>query len=189
MKVIEGSTRIAFLCFFLSHIPMTLLIDSQAVFGPYYYPQVLVDFTAWYCDLFGDVLMTNAPSADYVWFSSLICCEILFQVPFFFVAVKMMMGGRNVNDSSQSQHYPEWFRMSCIIYGTYCSTALVPIIPTFVASREMSIRQKCATIASKLCAKRRRLHCNFEYAYIAAGLWDTVMCIFFNIPRPNKLQY
>lgn len=147
MKVIEGSTRIAFLAFFLSHIPITLLVDSQGVFGPYY-SQILVDVVAGYCNLFGDVLMKNAPSTDYVWFSSLICCEILFQLPFFFVAVKMLTGGCNLNESSQqSQHYPEWFRMACIIYGSHVSTTLVPIIATFAANGEMSIRQKCATTA------------------------------------------
>uniref|UniRef100_A0A7S4AC64 EXPERA domain-containing protein n=1 Tax=Pseudo-nitzschia australis TaxID=44445 RepID=A0A7S4AC64_9STRA len=153
MKVIEGSTRLAFLGFFLSHIPITLLVDSQGLFGPYY-PKALTGITAWYCNLSGDVLMKNAPSTEYAWFSSVIGCEILFQVPFFVAAIKMIMAGRsnNRNESSQSQLqlqqiYPEWFRIACIIYGSHVSTTLVPIIATFIASREMTIGQKCATIA------------------------------------------
>jgi hypothetical protein len=159
MKVIEGSTRMAFLGYFLSHIPITVFVDSQGLFGSYY-PKVLTDVVTWYCGLFGDVLMKNAPSTDYAWFSSLICCEIFFQLPFFFVAIKFVMAGglknanANASDSIESRirkqlHYPEWFRMACIVYGTHVSTTLVPIIGAFVTSREMTMHQKCATIASK----------------------------------------
>jgi hypothetical protein len=159
MKVIEGPARIAFLGYFLSHIPITLFIDSQGLFGPYY-PKLLTDVVAWYCDLFGDVLMKNAPSTDYAWFSSLICFEILFQMPFFFVAIKFLMKGGSENPSDRSgsqkqQHYPEWFRMASIVYGTHVSTTLVPIIGAFATSREMTIEQKCVTIASKYGKERR----------------------------------
>jgi hypothetical protein len=152
MKVIEGSTRMAFLGYFLSHIPITLVVDSQGLFGSYY-PTVLTDVVKWYCGMFGDILMKNASSTDYAWFSSLICCEILFQLPFFFVAIKFLLAGRrrekNAKIRKQRQHYPEWFRMTCIVYGTHVSTTLVPIIGTFLTSREMTIQQKGATIASK----------------------------------------
>ena len=145
MKVLEGPTRLAFLGYFISHIPITLLVDSQGLFAPYY-PRVLTDVVGWYCTLFGDVLMKNAPSTEYAWFSSLICCEILFQLPFFFVAIKFI---RTTCSSPQNQHYPEWFRMGCIVYGTHVSTTLVPIIATFVTCQEMTVQQKCATTASK----------------------------------------
>lgn len=158
MKVIQGSARIAFLGYFVSHIPITLFVDGQGLLGPYY-PQVLVDVVAWYSDLFGDVLMKHAPSTDLAWFSSFICCEILFQFPFFFAAIKfigMEGGGENETDSSssestqkQQQDYPEWFRMGCIVYGTHVSTTLVPILATFLMSHEMTVHQKCATIAGK----------------------------------------
>mmetsp|Transcript_4445 Transcript_4445/g.11487 ORF Transcript_4445/g.11487 Transcript_4445/m.11487 type:complete len:182 (-) Transcript_4445:12-557(-) len=150
MRVIEGSARIAFLGYFLSHIPITLFIDAQGLFGPHF-PKVLTDVVAWYNGIFGDVLMKNAPSTDFAWFSSLICCEILFQFPFFFVAIKYMLAGERASSSSGSRrrHYPEWFRMACIVYGTHVSTTLVPIIAVFVTNHEMTIRQKCATIASK----------------------------------------
>lgn len=151
MKVMEGSTRTAFLCFFISHIPITLFIDSQGLFGPYY-PKFLTDLVAWYCDLFGDILMKNVPSIEYAWFSSLIVCEVFFQLPFFFVAVKFIVGAggfHNEKNSSKSQiqHYPEWFRTACIIYGTHVSTTLVPIIAAFATSSKMTMQQKCVTVA------------------------------------------
>jgi hypothetical protein len=98
--------------------------------------------------------MNNATSTDYAWFSSLIFCEILFELPFLFVAIKFIMaGGReNTSDSSEPRkqlHYPEWFRMACIVDSTHVSTTLVPIIGAFVISREMTMQQKCTTIASK----------------------------------------
>jgi len=161
MKLIQGSSRIAFLLFFVSHIPITILIDGQGAFRSYY-PQFLIDVVSWYCDLFGDVLMKDNSSNNkndndsLVWFSSMICCEILFQLPFFIVAVKMMMRTTHSSASLASSassfekkvddFYPEWFRMSCIIYGSHVSTTLVPIISTFVMSQEMSILQKYATI-------------------------------------------
>lgn len=144
MKILEGATRMAFLGYFLSHVPITLFVDAQGLFGPYY-PKVLKDVVAWYCNVFGDVLMKNAPSVDYAWFSSLICFEILFQMPFFFVAIQKLLE----TGDKQQKHYPERFRMACIVYGTHVSTTLVPIIGTFVTNQEMTIQQKCATIASK----------------------------------------
>ena len=138
----KGSTRVAFLGYFLSHVPITLFVDAQGLLKQYY-PKFLTDIAAWYCDLFGDILMKNAPSTDYAWFSSLIFCEILFQLPFFVVAIQTL------RRETTSNKYPEWFRMTCIVYGTHVSTTLVPIIGAFVTSYEMTIPQKCATIASK----------------------------------------
>jgi hypothetical protein len=159
MKLIQGSSRIAFLIFFLSHIPITILVDGQGAFRSYY-PQFLTDVLSWYCNLFGDVLMKEADNKNdgnnRVWFSSLICCEILFQLPFFIVAVKMIMMMTTTTTTTTTTHssasasaYPEWFRMICIIYGSHVSTTMVPIISTFGMSQEMSIRQKYATITSK----------------------------------------
>ena len=163
MKLIQGSSRIAFLLFFVSHIPITILIDGQGAFRSYY-PQFLIDVVSWYCDLFGDVLMRDNSSNNkndndndsLVWFSSMICCEILFQLPFFIVAVNMIMMTTHSSASSCKKVddvYPEWFRTSCIIYGSHVSTTLIPIISTFVMSQEMSILQKYATITSKSILK------------------------------------
>jgi hypothetical protein len=52
MPTLEGATRTAFLLFFLSHIPITLVIDGQAFFPRHYYPQVLRDVVDWYAVTF-----------------------------------------------------------------------------------------------------------------------------------------
>ena len=127
MKVIEGSNRIAFLCYFGSHIPITLLCNAQGVLGPYF-PKLMTGVVAWYAELSGDYLMKYSPSREYSWFSSMLCCEMLFQLPFFIVALKSFMaGGRD-----GAKHYPEWFRMLCIMYGADVSTTLVACIGAFV---------------------------------------------------------
>lgn len=155
MKVIQGGPRIAFLLFFLSHIPITLLIDGQGLLSSWY-PQLLRDVVQWYSQCFGDVLMSHAPSMDTAWFSSIILVELLFQLPFFFVASWMLWehpgdGGskiQHLQSCAAADNYPDWFRTASLIYGSHVTTTLVPILGTFVTSPEMSLGQKVATISS-----------------------------------------
>jgi uncharacterized membrane protein YhdT len=142
MKVFEGSLRTAFLCFFASHIPITLLIDGQAVLAPFY-PQILRDFVLWYCDLFGDVLM-RGPNYE-SWFSSVVLFELLFQLPFFFVSVSIIRRYPE-NHKKTTEQYPKWFQKSCLVYGSHVATTLIPIIGTFVSSSDMTAQQKVITI-------------------------------------------
>ena len=55
MKSLTGKTRYAFIAFFASHIPATLMIDMQAAF-PGFHPQILQDVLGWYVELFNDSL-------------------------------------------------------------------------------------------------------------------------------------
>ena len=150
MRAFHGGLRTAFLCFFVSHIPITILIDGQAALSPYY-PQMLRDVVAWYCRLFGDVLMMSGEPSYAVWFSAIVFFGelLLCQLRFFFVAVHMLWRHHppphiHIN---MHHHYPEWFRKACLIYGAHVSTTLVPILATFLGSREMTGVQKCMTIA------------------------------------------
>ena len=164
MKVIQGSLRSAFLIFFISHIPITVLIDGQGVLAPMY-PQPLKDVVSWYTSCFGDVLIKRAPSMETVWFSSVICCELLFQLPFFFLATRILwkypirrssLSVANASPSpsskfqslSDNESYPTWFRTMCLMYGSHVATTLVPILATFVMSEDMSTIQKVMTISS-----------------------------------------
>lgn len=139
MKAFHGATKTAFYCFFLSHIPITLIVDGQAAFTPLY-PQVFRDLIAWYCDFFGDPLMRGEPHYE-TWFRSLVLCECLLQLPFFFVAVHMIGNRGNL------EHYPEWFRTACLVYGSHVSTTLVPILITIAVSVGMTPLQKVSTLA------------------------------------------
>jgi hypothetical protein len=89
------------------------------------------------------------------WFGSIICCELLFQVPFFFIAIHIINSHSSSSPLSQKpqqqdqacRHYPGWFKTLCLIYGSHVSTTLVPIVATFWTSTEMSTIQKVMTIA------------------------------------------
>lgn len=141
MRVFDGGLRIAFLCFFASHIPITICIDGQAALSKFY-PQFLRDFVAWYCDLFGDVLMRGPYEA---WFSSIVTIELLFQLPFFFIAVLMLW--QYPSDKNSAETYPRWFQKACLVYGSHVATTLVPIIGTFLTSPEMTRVQKVVTLS------------------------------------------
>lgn len=137
MKVLSGWQKSAFLIFFGSHIPITMSMDSQALLSVYY-PQILRDFTAWYCNLFGDILMRH-PSPP--WFQALVAGEILLQLPFFFLVCLMLT--RSCYDTSD--RYPRWFQTSCIVYGSHVSTTLVPILASFWTSTTMTMVQIAMT--------------------------------------------
>lgn len=142
MRAFTGGIRVAFLCFFASHIPITLCIDGQGAFSQLY-PLALRNLVAWYTNLFGDVLMK--PPYD-SWFSSLIFMEIFLQLPFFFVAIWIIFNFNKNEKGEQIQHYPGWFQKACLIYGSHVSTTLIPILGTFISSSEMTLNQKYVTI-------------------------------------------
>ena len=137
MKVLKGTQRKAFLIFFASHIPITLLVDGQALLSTLF-PQFLRDLIEWYCDVFGDVLM-RYPSPP--WFQALVASEFLVQVPFFVVACHVLTHEKY----TQLERYPRWFQTLCIIYGSSVSTTLVPILPSFWTSDAMTSAQIAMT--------------------------------------------
>jgi hypothetical protein len=136
MKVLVGAPKTAFLIFFASHIPFTMFMDSQALLSSHF-PQLFRDFTSWYCDLFGDVLM-RFPSPP--WFQALVLGEIVIQLPFFFLACYML-----TQYNPEAKRYPRWFQTACIVYGSHVSTTLVPILPTFWTSTSMTSAQIAMT--------------------------------------------
>ena len=110
--------RFIFLSYFITHIPITLCVDLQALFG-HYYPQNLKDLMSWYINTYHDELMTNPPA----WFKSFIFAEFLFQMPFFFVATHGLLFKKN------------WIRIPSIIYGTHVATTVLPILVTILTSK------------------------------------------------------
>ena len=67
--------RIVFLFYFITHIPITLIVDAQALFGTYY-PASLQSLVSWYTTTLNDRLFIAKP----VWFKSFIIAELLFQL-------------------------------------------------------------------------------------------------------------
>ncbi len=117
--------RLVFLVYFITHIPITLCMDFQAIIGQYY-PESLRSVLTWYITTHKDFLMENPP----IWFKSFIWCEAIFQVPFFFVATYALLFKKN------------WIRIPGIIYGTHVATTVVPLLSEFIFSSRLDNTQK-----------------------------------------------
>ena len=92
MNAIKGIPRIIFVGFFASHILATLCIDVQAIAPTALVPQALANLLQWYAACLNDPLMSHPQELP--WFQSLVCMEMIFQLPFFFWAVSELS---NVN--------------------------------------------------------------------------------------------
>lgn len=149
MKTLSGKTRLAFLAFFSSHIPATLCIDSQALLGQFIiYPQALQDLLSWYSDFFHDDLMK--PPKYENWIRAIICVELIFQLPFFFVACYMIW-----NSTSRSTYHfaagSGWFKSACMVYGAHTATTLIPILACHIFDNEgASLVQKVRVVSIHL---------------------------------------
>lgn len=60
LKSMNTLLRYVFLAYFISHIPITILIDLQGNWGQSY-PLALQHINKWYCDTYGDFLMAAPP--------------------------------------------------------------------------------------------------------------------------------
>lgn len=103
--------------YFLSHIPITLFIDLQAVLPAELYPQEFSNLLRWYAKEFKDPLMQDPP----VWFKSFVFCELVFQLPFFPIAAYAFFKGSC-----------RWIRIPAIIYAVHTITTLIPILYIFL---------------------------------------------------------
>lgn len=133
MKALEGGTRTTFYWFFVSHIFFSLLVDSQIIIPEHYIPSPLLQFNAWYSSTFKDELIANG--RNFIWFQSLILCEQIFQVPFFFVAVYYI-------SNTTMKNYPVWFGPLCMAYGSHTATTLVPILASVMTNEKATFTER-----------------------------------------------
>jgi hypothetical protein len=117
--------RYIFIIFFTTHIPITILIDGQGLFGSLY-PQVLRDVFSWYVNTYNDILMKDPPK----WLQAIIMAELCFQLPFFFIATYCLIKKKN------------WIRIPAIVYGSHTATTLLPILYEFMSATNLSFGQK-----------------------------------------------
>nr|KAF6459434.1 transmembrane protein 97 [Rousettus aegyptiacus] len=103
--------------YFLSHVPITLLLDLQAVLPRELYPFELRNLLKWYAEEFKDPLLQDPPT----WFKSFLFCELVFQLPFFPIATYAFFKGGC-----------KWIRTPAIIYSVHTMTTLIPILSTFL---------------------------------------------------------
>ncbi|KAL7549663.1 hypothetical protein ACHAWF_012930, partial [Thalassiosira exigua] len=141
MPTLQGHARTAFLCFFASHIPITLIVDGQAFFPRHCYPRALRDVVDWYAATFKDKLMMHPPP---LWFSSLVMIEVLFQLPCFIIAVYALT--RSQPNNGEGRHSivrgDGLFRSLCLIYGSSTATTLIPIFACLLADADTTLGEK-----------------------------------------------
>lgn len=128
----------AFLAFFASHIPATLIIDSQALLPATLYPAAVRDLLKWYTTTFKDSVMT--PPYD-IWLRSIIAAEVILQLPFFFVAVYALSYPARINGSSSG-----WFKPACIVYGSHVATTLLPLLGCHATNNEANYFERAIVI-------------------------------------------
>lgn len=80
-----------YVIYFATHIPVTLGIDFQVFYPPHWVPKVLSEALEFYVDTFKDPFM-GSPTPTY-WFLTFICCELVVQLPFFFIACVALAKG------------------------------------------------------------------------------------------------
>lgn len=116
---------LTFVIYFVTHIPITMFVDCQVLFGPFY-PKVLKDLLKWYIDTYNDQLVASKPT----WFVAVVWAEALFQLPFFFVATYGLLMKRN------------WIRIPSILYGSHVATTVWAIIPEMLLHPDITGSQK-----------------------------------------------
>ncbi|KAM7139672.1 sigma intracellular receptor 2 isoform 1-T1 [Macrochelys suwanniensis] len=109
-----GAVEWVFALYFLTHIPITLIIDLQALLpGAGIYPPSLMELLKWYAVTFKDPMMLEPPA----WFKSFIYCEAFLQMPFFPIAAYAFLKGGC-----------KWIRTPAIIYSTHVATTVFSIL-------------------------------------------------------------
>ncbi|OXB79092.1 UNVERIFIED_CONTAM: hypothetical protein H355_005968 [Colinus virginianus] len=104
----------AFALYFVSHIPITLLLDLQALLpGAGLHPQQLTELLQRYAAAFRDPMVLRPPE----WFRAFVYCEAFLQLPFFPVAAYAFLKGGC-----------KWIRTPAIIYSTHVATTLFAIL-------------------------------------------------------------
>lgn len=113
--MLPDAARTVFLWYFVSHIPITMCVDAQAVLPAAWFPSALKDLLAWHVSVNNDMLMGTLP----LWFRAVCCCEVALQLPFFFYAVRALVNRDN------------GARVGMVVYGAHVATTLVPILAVF----------------------------------------------------------
>lgn len=121
----NGLLRAIFLIYFITHIPITLCVDLQVLFGQYY-PASLIQLNDWYIATYNDHLIRTKP----IWLQSFIWAELLVQTPFFFAATYGLIFKKN------------WIRIPSILYGAHVATTVIPILAETLVSTVNTDQEK-----------------------------------------------
>lgn len=112
------------LIYFITHIPITLLVDLQVLFHEHY-PKPLQEVFNWYFTTYKDYVIADKG----LWLQSFIVAELFVQLPFFFLAVYGLLYEKN------------WIRIPSIFYGVHVATTVWPIMAETIFAGRNSIQE------------------------------------------------
>ena len=99
------------------------------------------------------------------WFSSLVAIEVLFQLPFFFLAVYAIFNSnRNGKNKNTLFRGDGLFRSLCIIYGSSTATTLIPIFASILTDADSTPSEKGVLLS-------------FYLPYIVFPLWLVIIAV------------
>jgi len=125
--------------YFVLHVPITVLMDAQAVFPASFYPGFLRGVLAWYLETTCDPIMGGATGRVPRWAFGIMCIEVTGQFACFFLGAHALW------------HRKPWFRTLGLAYGTHVATTLVPILAHLLLEPlDPSCRDNVATPAQRL---------------------------------------
>ncbi|KAJ1561540.1 hypothetical protein HK405_003604 [Cladochytrium tenue] len=119
-----------FALFFLSHIPVTLLIGTQSLLPASFFPAGLRGGVAWWAQASGDPWLSAIAAGRSLpaWWVGVTFVEVAFQLPWFVWYVVRHFSGSSASSSSASPAA----RAAVIVYCVECMTSLVPILAELV---------------------------------------------------------
>ena len=75
------------------------------------------------------------------WFSSLVSIEVMFQLPFFFLAVYALLQ-QPISPQNRRIRGDGQFKTLCVVYGSSTATTLVPILQHILSDEETTLSEK-----------------------------------------------
>ncbi|EDV23745.1 Transmembrane protein 97 [Trichoplax sp. H2] len=164
--------NIVFQFYFITHIPITILLDSQAIFPDSYYPKSVTGVMQFHINEFKDPLMADPP----IWLQTFIVIECLLQLPFFFFASYAFIKGIKKC---------KWVKLPCIVYAAHVATTVVPIL-AHLALTDFSN----ATIGPKTDKERLILIAIYiPYLVIPVMLLFYVLALRFDEPQTKSKRH
>jgi len=115
-----GFTKTALLAFFISHIPITLLIDAQILLPVEWFPSPVRGLILWYIEEAKDPFLAGRPLGC----QCFVACELLLQLPFFFIAVNALLSNNLAS-----------IRTLSLIYAAHVCTTVIPLVAELVLKK------------------------------------------------------
>ena len=95
------------------------------------------------------------------WFSSLVSIEVIFQLPFFFLAIYAILQ-QTKHPKQRTISGDGTFKSLCIVYGSSTATTLVPILQYILTNEGTNLSEKGVLLG-------------FYLPYLIFPLWLTII--------------